>query len=134
MGVNASGLIVGLSILGGGISHAVTWASATAPALALPIFTQVNASDYQASATSINSSGVIAGTFHGYTTAGDNIYFVAVLWKNGKITDLNTLIPAGNSATLTSATQITDSGWILGNETQNAAEVSTGQFILQPKQ
>jgi len=123
---------VGASIPGGGISHAVTWASGTAPAQALAAqFAQINSQS--SAANSINSSGVIAGSFVGYTVEGDDPFFRAVLWKNGKITDLNTLIPAGNAATLTAATQITDSGWIFGTYTTSINSVDTGQFILQPK-
>jgi hypothetical protein len=131
-GVNASGVIVGASYPGGGIAHGVTWANGTAPAQALAAqFAQINSQS--SSANSINTAGVIAGSFVGYTAAGDNPYFVAVIWKSGKVTDLNTLIPSGNAATLSAATQITDSGWILGTATTSANLVSTGQFILQPK-
>jgi len=112
---NAAGVIVGMS------NGAVTWANYTAPAQALPVPQGWNGSV----ASSINTAGVIVGA----SMNGSN--YVGIIWKNGQVQDLNTLIPSGNSWTLGATTLITDQGWILG--TANNSADQTAQYILTPK-
>jgi hypothetical protein len=99
----------------------VTWANYTAPAQALPVPQGWNGSV----ASSINTAGVIVGA----SMNGSN--YVGIIWKNGQVQDLNTLIPSGNSWTLGATTLITDQGWILG--TANNSADQTAQYILTPK-
>jgi len=63
-------------------------------------------------ATSINSAGQIVG--NSFSCRG-GIFHHAVLWENGSITDLNTLVPPNGPLELVAATSINDRGEIAGN-------------------
>lgn len=55
----------------------------------------------------------------------------AVLWQNGQVIDLNTLIPPGAGWELTQAVDINNQGWIIGNGNLNG---SPRGFVLIPIQ
>jgi len=61
-------------------------------------------------ATGINNQGRVVGVSYGAGFSNPR----AVLWQNGKIVDLNTLIPAGSPLYLLSANDINDEGVIAG--------------------
>ena len=61
-------------------------------------------------ATGINQEGQVVGVSYGAGFSNPR----AVLWQNGKIVDLNTLIPAGSQLYLLSANDINDEGVIVG--------------------
>jgi len=123
---NASGTIAGFVSTGFFASDLpATWANTGAPAqlLALP------AGMVCGSATGINASGVIVGNL--YDAAGSNSGVgVAVIWRNGTATDLNTLIPAGGDLTLRSAAGITDQGWIYGGGVRQGGAMV--EYLLVP--
>jgi probable HAF family extracellular repeat protein len=102
--INAAGLIAGHSTstpgshLGDPGTHAFLWNSGAMTDLgALPEADVSYAWD-------INSAGVVAGTSAG----------AAVIWRDGAITNLNDLIPAGSGWTLLGAYGINDAGQIAG--------------------
>ena len=110
--------------------HAVTWANAAASPQALPVPKGSLGYSY---ATSINSSGDIVGglgiTLDKYN-AGVLTQTNGVIWKNGQVKDLNSLIPPDSTLTLGPATTITDQGLILGTISINGTKA---QYILIPK-
>jgi probable HAF family extracellular repeat protein len=57
----------------------------------------------------------------------------AVIWENGKITDLNTLIPATSGWQLSVASDINDRGQIIGNGTINGGQ-DFRAFLLTPQE
>lgn len=63
-------------------------------------------------AVGINNRGQVVG--FSQDANGDENSAVAVLWENGTISDLNTLIPAGSPLFLMEATAINDRGQIAG--------------------
>ncbi|GEM_PF-1784583 len=75
------------------------------------------------SALAINDSGLVVG-FSGASLASER----AVVWKNGAVTDLNSLLPANSGWELYRATGINDSGQIVGvgsfNGSQQAFELT----------
>lgn len=79
-------------------------------------------------ATAVNDAGDIVGSC--VTSAGDAH---AVIWNNGKITDLNNLIPQ-TGLTLTRATGINHSGQIVVEQQSNLDGPTTRAFLLTPKQ
>jgi uncharacterized repeat protein (TIGR01451 family) len=105
--VNNAGQVIGNAQIADGSYHAFLWLSG--------IMTDLGA--FQANA--INNVGQVAGTANG----------VAVLWENGVLTDLNSLIPPGSGWILTSATAINDQGQIGGQGTLNGAAAG---FLLFP--
>jgi len=72
----------------------------------------------------INDKGEVVGTSQ--TAGGEPRAF---LWRDGVMTDLNTLLPAGSGWVLESATSISYAGQIVGNGTLNG--MSQG-FLLTP--
>jgi hypothetical protein len=136
MSINSAGLIVGASgdliststYVNG--SHAVTWAGVNASAIALPLLSGLSGRSVYIAAASINTAGVIVGG------PSENVNDYGVIWENGQVQDLNTLIPPGNSQTLGAATLITDQGWILGTIGGGdifAFPTSATQYLLIPK-
>jgi len=101
--INQVGQIVGRSKTSAGPRHAFLWESGT--------MSDLGGSDTDAVA--INSAGVAVG----WMQVG-GIYYAA-LFRNGTITDLNTLIPPGSGWFLEEATDINDLGWIAGNGYHN---------------
>jgi len=66
-------------------------------------------------ALAINAAGTVVGQSNGH----------AVVWRNGKVTDLNSFLPSGSGWVLYSANGINDRGQITGFG-------SNGAFILTP--
>ena len=75
-------------------------------------------------ANAVNASHVVAGTI---PINGETIH--AAIWKNGVITDLNTLLPANSGFVLYDALGINDNGDIVGVASHNFKEVG---FLLKP--
>lgn len=75
-------------------------------------------------ALGINKSGDIVGEGQ----VGDDMH--AILWQNGQIVDLNTLLPAGSPwELLRTAVSINDKGWITGNGLIEGREHA---FLMRP--
>ena len=121
----------GLSISDGGhiagtASAPLYWSSPTATAIILPGFGYLSS----ISVNGVNSAGVVVGT-----SVVPNIYPLgpstetAVRWVNGKIEDLNMVIPSGGPWLLEEAVSINDAGWITGYGTLNGKE---SIFLLKP--
>jgi probable HAF family extracellular repeat protein len=70
------------------------------------------------SATDVNDAGAVVGT----TTVGNGSATVAFLYRDGKMTDLNTLLPPGSGWRLTSAAGINNRGQIVGEGINPAGE------------
>lgn len=77
-------------------------------------------------ANSINSAGQIVGT--STTTTGSSVAF---LYQNGAMTNLNDLMPCCNGWSLYQASDINDSGQIVGNA-YNFNDGQTHAFLLTP--
>jgi uncharacterized membrane protein len=76
-------------------------------------------------ANAVNASHVVAGAIYG-PSVSDPLH--AAIWSNGKVTDLNTLLPAGTTGwELVEATAINDNGDIVGIGVHNDQEVG---FLL----
>jgi probable HAF family extracellular repeat protein len=105
LGINDANQIVGDSSANfeGSITHAVMFANGQVYDLGtLPGQTDSSAAD-------INNQGIIVGTSGGH----------AFVFRDGKMTDLNTLIPKVNGLVLTSAVAINDKGQIAVNGVVN---------------
>jgi probable HAF family extracellular repeat protein len=106
--INNRGQVVGQSDLPGDTRlHAFLWQDGVMTDLgslsdALPT----------SEAIGINNQGQIVG--FSQDPAGDDDSSVAVVWENGTITDLNTVIPAGSPLFLMEALAINDGGEIAG--------------------
>jgi probable HAF family extracellular repeat protein len=106
--INNRGQVVGQSDLPGDTRlHAFLWQDGVMTDLgslsdALPT----------SEAIGINNQGQVVG--FSQDAAGDDASSVAVLWENGTITDLNTVIPAGSPLFLMEALAINDRGEIAG--------------------
>jgi probable HAF family extracellular repeat protein len=109
--INNVGQVVGFS---SGPYQAFLWENGTTTALAL-----LPGGDGTV-ARDINNQGQIVGT---------DVSHLAVLWEDGVISDLNDLIPAGSSWTLTHASAINDLGHIVGWGLINGNEHA---FLLTP--
>ncbi len=103
LAINNQGQAVGVSDLAGDTAaHAVLWQGGVANDLgALP-------GDSYSEADGINEDGQVVGGSCGETTCS------AYLWANGKMTDLNSLIPADSSLFLYFAHAINSRGEIVG--------------------
>ena len=125
--INASGTIVGQSGLNGASTHAVVWAKAGNGSYAIQDLGSLAplAGNYSR-ANAINSSGQIVG-ISGTPQNGQT----AFIYKNGVMTDLNSLLPAGSSITLYEATAINDYGQILAYSLNYATSVRT-TYVLTP--
>lgn len=67
------------------------------------------------SMSAMNDEGWIAGMSIAFDNVGTNLGEKAVLWApDNTILDLNTLLDPGSGWTLTSATDITNTGWVTG--------------------
>ncbi len=103
-GINLAGQIFATDPLNG---VAYYWSSPTATPIKLP-----GLSGYpMVTATAINSGGTICG----YCTDSGGQNSRAVIWRGGKVTDLNTLFPATTGFLLSQAKSINDSNLIICN-------------------
>jgi len=109
--INASGAVVG--VIG---ANSFLWTE-TGGAQILSDF------GYGFYANGINSSGLIVGM------ALTGVAFIAAVWQDGTLIDLNTLLPASSGWVLINAEAINDAGQILGFGTYNG-EAQT--FLLNP--
>ena len=138
-GINNAGQVIGWSAIdniilpNGGIAlHAFSWSRSTGMA-DLGTLGGVYVDSYP---FAINDLGQVVGV-----SSNLPLHFVAtppptlqpgeipidaraVLWQNGKILDLNTLLPAGSGWVLQFATGINDAGQIVGFGTDNGAYTS----------
>jgi len=123
--INDKGQIAGNTQINS-VPTAVYWRSPTDQnPLVLPVPAGGNSFADGVSVAGMNRSGQVVGTGKG----------LALLWQDGKVTDLNTLIPANTDWKLTSATSINDQGWILGTGTLKDASgtQTTSAFLIKPK-
>jgi len=111
--IDADGSIVGGSGVRRGtppftyfVDHAALW-SGDAPATDLGTLPGDGAS----AALAVGAGGTVVG--YSDTTTGDP-YYHAVIWRDGKITDLNDLIPADSGLLLERAVDINKGGQIVG--------------------
>jgi probable HAF family extracellular repeat protein len=128
MAINQHGVVVGFANAPGGGSagnfnvHAFIWTASSGmhDLGTLP-------GDNTSQALGINDSGLIVGESCNATT---NVCR-AVLWRNGHITDMNTLIAPGYSDQLVFANDINDAGVITG-QSLNAITGVSSAFVAVP--
>ena len=120
--INNLGQITGGSDLSGDqVQHAFLWQKGVMQDLGtLP-------GDSFSFGDSINNLGQVVGY-----SCDVNFTCSAVLWENGKIVDLNTLIPSSSSLVLNYAGTINDLGFIAGYAVDQSAN-SSPAFVLIPK-
>src|SRR5258708_37923513 len=78
-------------------------------------------------AAAVNGHGQVVGS--SLNSKGESR---AVIWENGKITDLNDLIPGATGLVLTRATAINNRGQIVV-EQQTQSDGPTKSFLLTPR-
>lgn len=126
MAINAHGVVVGFANVPGGASagnynaHAFVWTAAAGmhDLGVLP-------GDATSQALGINDRGVIVGESCGAQGCH------AVIWRNGNIVDLNTLIAPGYTDQLVYANDINNAGEITGQSINAATHVSS-TFLAVP--
>ncbi|HXJ94453.1 MAG TPA: DUF3466 family protein [Terriglobia bacterium] len=77
----------------------------------------------------INSTGVVVGEST-YQKSAASIVYHAFVYSNGKMQDLNKLIPAGSGWVLSTAYSINDAGQVVGYGTHNKRQRA---FLLTPQ-
>src|SRR5262249_24080309 len=123
LSINDSGEIVGFSLLPGDeTQHAFVYRRGVLSDLHTPSLPASSA------ALGINNDGVIVGLA---SPSADDTFDgnLAVIWRNGAATDLNTRIPAGSGWQLYRAAAINDRGEIAGVGNHNGA---VRAFLLVP--
>ena len=104
LGINVSAQVVGFSSLPDNVTfHGFLWTRETGT---IDLGTVPGVAN--SSAIAINESGVAVGV------STDATHFLAAIWKHGKATDLNTLIPADSPLYLLIACSINSRGQIIG--------------------
>lgn len=90
-------------------------------------------------ATDINESNQVVGSswmVTSPTSVSDPAQYHAFIWENGRMTDLNSALPAGSGWVLTSATAISDGGEIVGTGLLNGVPhgflLTNGQTTVSP--
>jgi probable HAF family extracellular repeat protein len=122
--INDAGKVVGQAYLAGNAkAHAFLW-NGSGP---LKDLGQLGGSYSQALALNSAASQIV-----GRASVPDPYYIVyhAFLYTNGRMQDLNTLIPAGSGWTLSEAAGINDAGQIVGSGTKNG---QLRAFLLNPR-
>lgn len=79
--------------------------------------------------SALNDSGQVVGYALEWDASGYEGAEAALLWQNGRVYDLNTLIPSHSGWTLQSAQGINDKGWIVGYGIHNGTPRG---FLLTP--
>jgi len=105
LAINNSGVVVGGDFSDSTHQQAVLWQNGAISAL------PTLAGDTYSFAESINDAGIIVGGARIEGTPGSDH---AVMWINGQVTDLNSLLPANSGWTLQSAIAINNSDQIIG--------------------
>ena len=108
--LSTKGMIAGIS----GQAHRALWTNSSAAPQVLADFGIIGTRDM----VSINDSGSVVGTILGTTTP--------VLWRSGKALDINTLLPAGTTISLSKAYLINNAGVVV------AANSSGQYYVLVP--
>src|SRR5690606_34485829 len=116
--INANGTVVGISDVTGGLVHPVLWTSDGVQDLGLI------PSGISGFATGINDFGQVIGT--NKTITGER---KAVMYNNGSVINLNSLIPADSGWELNAGLDINNAGQIIGMGTYNGRSVG---FLLTP--
>jgi probable HAF family extracellular repeat protein len=125
-GINASGQVAGYSyIAGNAAQHAFVTKAATNVLADLGTLGGTNSQGL-----GINSSGQVVGWADTSTNAGHGF-----LYRNGHMTDLNSLISNGDAAlyTLNSGQAINDKGQIVVNATVNSTGNAVALLLTPPK-
>jgi hypothetical protein len=118
LSVNAAGVIVGYCE-DSKAQTPVTWANVNASPQVLPLPGEQSLTGITM-ASSINTAGVIVGSYTNLRGGGD-----CTIWQNGQVKDLAVL---SNNYALGPALLVTDQGWIFGS-----AYYGYDQYILIPK-
>ena len=122
LGLNNQGQVVGTSDLPGDAAfHAFLWSQSKGMQDLGTL-----AGDVSSSAIGINDAGVVVGTS---LDASSNLR--AMVWQNGTMTDLNTLIPADATLSLMLACSINAHGQIIGLAMQKGTTDLHG-YLLTP--
>jgi probable HAF family extracellular repeat protein len=100
--INESSQVVGSAQTASFVSHAFRWEAGTMTDLALPGDTRFS------TALAINEAGHVVGD------VVEDLTQFAFLWRDGKMLDLNNLIPVDSGWILLRANDINDSGQIVG--------------------
>jgi probable HAF family extracellular repeat protein len=125
--VNSRGQVVGYSykpgsssITGGQPRHGVLWQNGIATDLG---------AEFRPEA--INEAGIIVGGEEVSPDTNNGFSGRAVAWYQGRLVDLNTLLPSGSGWVLTQATEINNRGQILGIGSHNG---QPRLFLLTPEE
>lgn len=122
LGINKAGKVVGWSDTSSGSKHAVLWQNR-----------QINdlgtLDGNPTIATAINNRGTVVGYSSSLENYNIEVPLHAFVWKNGKVTDLNSLLPANSGWQLTAAYGINDWGQIVGGGTKDG---KIRAFLLTP--
>lgn len=130
--INDLGQAVGESQSGPDIpNRPVMW---SADAAHTPVALPLVAGDNWGTASAINNLGQVIGT-SSYATLAPNVGYVFatqhfVLWQNGTVTDLQSLIDPLSGWTVTGLTGISNSGQIVGTGVHNA---QAALFVMTPQ-
>ena len=79
-------------------------------------------------ANAINDRGEVVGRIVGRIVRKSNER--AVLWRGGRVYNLNALIPPGTGWILQEAVALNNQGWIIGNGKHNGVAHA---FLLRPR-
>jgi len=118
--INDKGVIVGYAVDANGIDQAVVWQNGAMTVL------PDHQSNGHSIAYGINNAGIIVGRSDVYTRSG-GWQQDAVLWQNGVLIDLNSLLPENSGWVLNVAYSINNNGEIAGIGTYKG--MSTG-FVM----
>jgi probable HAF family extracellular repeat protein len=121
LGINKAGKVVGWSDTNTGSQHAVLWQNR--------LISDLGTLDGNATtATAINNRGTVVG-YSLTNTYGNQVPLHAFVWRNGVMTDLNSLLPANSGWELTTANAINEQGQIVGSGKKDG---QTKAFLLTP--
>jgi probable HAF family extracellular repeat protein len=114
--VNKSGLIVGYAMNTSSIDEAVTWLNGT-----MTVLPDLQSNGHSL-AYGVNDAGIVVGRSDIYINGVWQEH--AALWQNGKLTDLNSLLPANSGWVLNYARAINNNGEIVGIGTLNGVSTA----------